>query len=223
MSMIESISVNRFIYPVKVLTRPIRHGLPKLIQQVKRQLGYDYTQWARVVMYRELFEFVSSIHPEELDALEISPGVEWQKLGFKSFLGIGYPDFDICKDKLDERFDVIVADQVFEHLLWPYRAGKNVLKMLNPGGYFIITTPFLIQMHACPIDCSRWTETGLKYFLAECGFELEEIDTGSWGNRSCVRANLKPNHWEDRGWSKSLNNERDYPVAVWAIARKIES
>ena len=220
--MIRSIDASSLTYSAKVLTRPIRHGFPRLIRQVKQQLGYDYTQLARVVMYKELFNFVSGIRPEELDALEISPGVKWQTLGFRSFTGASYPDFDICGDKLDKTFDVVIADQVFEHLLWPYRAGQNVFKMLNPGGYFIITTPFLIRIHNHPTDCTRWTETGLRYFLAECGFELEQVITGSWGNRSCVKANLRPNHWESRGWRSFLKNEREYPVAVWAIAKKNE-
>jgi SAM-dependent methyltransferase len=138
---------------------------------------------------------------------------------FRSYKSLYYPDFDICESSLADQFDLILADQVFEHLLWPYRAGKNVYKMLNRGGYFLITTPFLIRVHNFPIDCSRWTEIGLKYFLAECGFDLEHIRTGSWGNRACVRANFS--RWIlYRPWLHSLKNEPLFPVAVWALAQK---
>jgi hypothetical protein len=89
--------------------------------------------------------------------------------------------------------------------------------MLNPGGYFLVTTPFLVKIHNAPVDCSRWTETGLKYFLAECGFDLDTIQTASWGNRVCVKTNLF-RWWEYRKHFHSLHNG-DFLV-VSALARK---
>ena len=122
------------------------------------------------------------------------------------------------KRRTEGALAVVIADQVFEHLPWPYRAVQNVYQMVKPGGYFLISTPFLIRMHAVPIDCSRWTETGLKHFLAEGGFPLEQTVTGAWGNRACVKANFT--RWARRGWFGSLRNEADFPVTVWALARK---
>ena len=180
---------------------------------------YAPDQWARVVMNRETQAFVKSLDPANLKVLEIS-GHEWGlRESFKDYKAIHYPEFDICSAALDETFDLIIAEQVFEHLLLPYRAARNVCKMLRPGGRFLITTPFLLRVHNCPADCSRWTETGLKYFLAECGFELDKIQTRSWGNRACVRANF-------RGWPRyrpffhSLRNEPDYPVVIWGVAER---
>ena len=63
--------------------------------------------------------------------------------------------------------------------------------MLQPGGHFLIVTPFLYKVHPNPYDCTRWTETGMRYFLAECGFPLDPITTGSWGNRACLEATLR--------------------------------
>ena len=48
-------------------------------------------------------------------------------------------------------------------------------------------------LHGYPIDCSRWTELGLKHFLAECGFPIEDFKTGSWGNRASVKASFRSN------------------------------
>jgi len=63
-------------------------------------------------------------------------------------------------------------------------------KLLKPFPFYsiirrVVTTPFLIRLHDGPVDCSRRSETGLKYFLAECGFDIEKIKTGSWGNPEC--------------------------------------
>ena len=174
--------------------------------------------WGRIVMNRETNKLVQKLSPGRLKALEIS-GTYWKATGFTEYKTVSYPDFDICEEVLGETFDLIIAEQVFEHLKWPYRGGRNVLKMLNSGGHFLVTTPFLILYHGAPGDYSRWTEYGLKHLLAECGFPIENIHTGSWGNRACVKTNFK--RWARfRPWIHSLKNEPDFPFVVWALARK---
>lgn len=129
-------------------------------------------QWIRVVMNRHCHELVESLKPENLSALEIS-GYEWGDIyQFKKFRSANYPEYDLCAAPLDETFDLIIAEQVFEHLLWPYKAVRNVYQMLRPGGYFLMSTPFLVKIHGHPVDCSRWTPLGMKYLLAEGGFPL---------------------------------------------------
>jgi hypothetical protein len=140
---------------------------------------------------------------------------------FRSYKSTEFPDFDICSQVINQQFDLIIADQVFEHLAWPLRAGRNVYSMLSAGGYFVMATPFLIRVHEDPIDCSRWTERGLSYLLQEFGFKAPDIKTGSWGNRRCVDANLY--RWRRYGFYRSLANEPNLPVMVWAIARKPKS
>lgn len=195
-------------------------GMKTRLRRVLHSVGYDTTDWMRIVMYRRCFEFIQSLGPERLDVLEISAGPQWvREFGFRSYTGTDYPGFDICAQILPDRFDLIIADQVFEHLKWPYRAGRNVFAMLRPGGHFLITAPFLVRLHKSPIDCSRWSEEGLFYLLQECGFAEGEITTGSWGNRSCMIANLTA--WRKRGLFGSLANEPDFPVMAWAFARKL--
>jgi SAM-dependent methyltransferase len=215
---------NKIVYALKHPDYLMRRMVSAVVDPVRRAGNFNYGQWARVVMYRELFEYVRGLQPEKLSMLEISPGEEgqnspWRKLGFGRYESFDYPEFDICKDRLDREFDVIVADQVFEHLLWPYRAARNVYAMLKPGGRFINTTPFLVPVHHVPVDCSRWTELGMKHFLAEAGFELERVRTGSWGNLECVRANLT-HLGVHAGWHRQFVNEPDFPIVVWAIAEK---
>lgn len=189
------------------------------LRQVVQAIGYDTTDWMRVVMYRECFAFIRSLGPERLDAMEISAGPQWRAaLDFGSHVSMDYPQYDICRDVMDRQFDLIIADQVFEHLSAPWQAAQNVHAMLRPGGYAVISTPFLVRVHPSPIDCSRWTETGLSHLLQQGGFEAERIKTAAWGNRACLKANLT--HWRKRGFFGSLKNEPLYPVMVWAIAQK---
>lgn len=196
-------------------------GGAALVRVVRSILGTggEMDQWQRIVMNESTRLLVAALAPETRDVLEIS-GDRWrQLLRFRSHRSVHYPDFDICAATLAEQFDLIIAEQVFEHLLWPYRAARHVYQMLRPGGHFLVTVPFLIKRHECPYDCSRWTETGLRYLLAEAGWDLLAIQSGSWGNRACVMANLR--RWQIyQPWRHSRRNERDFPVQVWALARK---
>jgi SAM-dependent methyltransferase len=173
-------------------------------------------------MNRATQEMIRALPFTGFDAVEVS-GSLWSQFGFKTYRQLWYPEHDICDSPPPvSQFDLVIAEQVLEHALWPYRAARNVFAMLRPGGYVLVTTPFLVRIHNNPVDCSRWSETGLKYLLAEVGFPLERIRTGSWGNRRCVKANLN-----NRGewiaycaWRHSLRNEPEFPVHVWALARK---
>ena len=195
------------------------YSILRRVYKLFSAFGPTNEDWARVVMNRETRKIILSLQPNKLKALEIS-GKYWGKQeSFKSYKTLAFPDFDICESPTEETFDLIIAEQVFEHLLRPYRAGKNIYNMLNDKGYFLITTPFLLRMHNHPTDCSRWTEIGLQYLLAEFGFKMERIQTGSWGNRACIRGNF--NCWvKFHPLLHSLRNERNFPVVVWALAQK---
>jgi SAM-dependent methyltransferase len=172
--------------------------------------------WVRHVMNEKVAEIVTMANPAQCDALEIS-GTDWADFGFKTYRTVEFPGFDICRDRLPETFDLIIAEQVFEHIPSPRRAAQNVRRMLRPGGMFVITTPFLIKFHPCPHDYSRWTKEGMVLFLEENGFV--DVHTDSWGNRECLIANLE--EWVDYDPDvHSLDNELDVPLQVWGFGRR---
>jgi len=192
--------------------------LAALVTRIAAIIGYDLRHEIRAVYQAECRRWIEALGPPTLDVLEISAGAAWRSLPFRSYATMDFPRYDICKDRLSGRFDLIIADQVFEHLLWPYRAARNVFAMLKPGGHFLVMTPFLVRIHEVPVDCTRWTETGLSHFLAECGFPLAHIRTGAWGNRASVRANFVT--WARVGWRRRFPNETAWPLSVWALAQK---
>ena len=194
----------------------VRAGVSR---RADRLIGRTSTHWVRVVMDRETERFVKSLNIPSLSACEIS-GMKWSQMGFRQYRSANYPDYDVCQGPIkDSLFDIVIAEQVLEHVVWPYRAVRNVFEMLKPGGVFVVTTPFLLRVHEYPVDCSRWTPLGLKHLLAEGGFPIERTIIGSWGNRACVRANLKAwRHWIP--WLHSLQNDPFYPVVVWGFAFK---
>jgi hypothetical protein len=195
-------------------------GLREVVRIARKALRHTQcdAHWCRVIMDRETDRLIRLLDFEHSSALEIS-GQKWRSHGFRHYRSVEFPAFDVCSCALDERFDIIIAEQVFEHLLWPYRAARNVFQMLNPNGALLVTTPFLIKIHNHPVDCSRWTEVGIRHLLAEGGFDINRITTGSWGNRACIRSNWR-NWTAYRPWLHSLKNEPDYPIVVWSLARK---
>jgi SAM-dependent methyltransferase len=187
---------------------------------IARKIAGPYLD--RVVVERETKKLVEQLDTRSASVAEIS-GDRWRDFGFAQYRSLDYPAFDLAAPlTLQERFDLIIAEQVFEHIAFPYRAGKNVYAMLNPGGHFLVATPFLQRVHNYPIDCSRWTETGLKYLLVECGFAEDGIVTGSWGNRNAARANMRSRtrfpHYNT--FFFSMKNDPMFPLQVWALAKK---
>ena len=178
-------------------------------------------QWCRVVMNREVESFIRSLDCNNIDALEISGTGSQGRYKFRSYQTASFPEYDICKEPLAlEKFDLVIAEQVFEHILRPDLAAANVLRMLRPGGAFVVTTPFMLKVHGHPSDLYRWTEHGMQQLLETAGFNV--IRTGSWGNRECVVADLTPG----MGWTSydpalhSLENEPQFAIVVWAFAEK---
>jgi SAM-dependent methyltransferase len=171
-------------------------------------------------MDRATDELVRALRAETLDVLEVSggPASRWRNLPFRSYEEAGYPAYDVCAGPLCvAAFDLVIAEQVFEHLRDPAAAARSVYQMVRTGGHALVTTPFLLKVHDSPIDCNRWTPLGLRLLLEEAGFD--EVQVGSWGNRACVVANF--DRWvvfEPR--RHSLENEPDFPVVVWALARR---
>ena len=200
-----------------------KRNIVKKIKRIARSLGFNLEYWHRYASYKLIKKDISFLNLENLDVFEISAGEYWREnYKFKSFTEMNYPEYDICKEVTNEsKYDLIIADNVWEHLKFPYRATKNVFKMLKPGGYFLVITPFLIKIHKVPIDCSRWTEDGMKFFLSEAGFNLENIITNSWGNQKCAKLDLREDPtWTRIGFFRSMKNNKLFPLQVWALSKK---
>lgn len=200
------------------MLRHLRRYLSKH-QTIPRLLGYEPTIWTRKVSDEETRKLIARLRPSELRVLEVS-GRVWEHSGFLSYRNTEYPEFDVCEGSLDEKFDLIIAEHIFEHLLYPYRAARNLFQMLTPGGHLLVVTPFIYKIHPNPYDCTRWTPEGLKYFLADCGFPLEGVQVGSWGNRQVIEATFRKEFRRFNRYLHGTENDPCLPVVVWALARR---
>lgn len=175
-------------------------------------------QWQRIVMNDMVEARIREFDPSTKTACEISgdlhAGRPWREYAERS-----YPEFDLCAPLTEQRrFDVVICEQVIEHVEDPWAAAENLKALCVPGGELIISTPFLIKIHEHwgMRDYWRFSPRGLQTLLERVGFEVEQL--GSWGNRECVIGNL--GRWSRyRASLHSLRNEPEFPVQVWAFAR----
>ena len=180
----------------------------------------------RIAMARSSRRMINALEPATLDVAEIS-GKWGEMFTFRSYRQFRYPEYDVCADPFTDddgrvlKFDLILANQVWEHLDRPYKATNNVRRMLKKGGHFWLAVPFFIPFHAAPMDCSRWSARGLKNLLIECGFDEAEIRAEQWGNRNAALRNLEetwPPAYDPE--NDPLDNDPDMPICAWAMARR---
>jgi len=180
----------------------------------------------RIVMQKSSRRMIQSLNPDTLDVAEVSG--KWGRMfRFRSYTQFLYPEWDICAGpyRSDEgkvrKFDLVIANQVWEHLDRPYAATNNVRRMLKKGGHFWLAVPFYIPFHAAPMDNSRWSARGLKNLLIECGFEEDAIHADQWGNRNAALRNMEdrwPPHYDEA--RDTLENDPQMPICAWALARR---
>ncbi len=132
-----------------------------------------------------------------------------------------YPEVDIqsLSDYENHCCDIIILDQILEHIPAPRTAVEECFRILRPNGICISTTPFLIQIHGYPNDYHRFTESGLKELFSQ----FDSVEINSWGNRLTLET------FHRYGWLSAKNarlvgraalwNEEMWPIdfLVWAI------
>jgi len=151
------------------------------------------------------------------------PMIDWNN---SHLVEVEYPEVDMQNLPFEEaEFDVVISDQVLEHLPNPKRAIEESFRVLRPGGIAIHTTCFLNPIHEAPGDYCRLSKEALS---ALCPPNVEAIHIGSWGNRIVLGLLLLrdgfrfiqiPPRSGFRRWLATYN-ESKYPIVTWLIARK---
>jgi SAM-dependent methyltransferase len=177
--------------------------------------------WVRVVLDREVSRFIVGLGPNDLDAVEIS-GRGRSDGGWRSYRSVQYPEFDLLEPTPIGQFDVVICEQVLEHVRDPWRAVTTLAGLCRPGGYVIISTPFLLRLHYEPADYWRFSPDGLVELVTGAG--LDVIEQGQWGNAWCSRANrrrwivYRPIHRVLSRWS--LADDPLNPQVIWTFAQR---
>lgn len=128
--------------------------------------------------------------------------------------------------------DILVADQVLEHTKRPWVAADEIFRVVRKGGMAIMTTPFLLPIHYCPLDCWRIAPQGYEVLFPDTKWKTLTLKT--WG----TKAGMKWAYDDEKvgGWTKDwVSVERgfkeipnyateladgEYPVVVWWIGER---
>lgn len=199
--------------------RTLSARLPPKVQEALRLLSYGVygapplRQYAREVMNRDVSSWLSGLDVGSLDAVEVSGtlrcGYQW-----RTYTSLKYPDFDLTRDNAPDKYDVVICEQVLEHVPDPDAAVHTLRSLARPGGRLVVSTPFLVRIHGSPHDYWRFTPLGLQTLLQRHGFTVVTIQ--SWGNHAAVTSNLR--RWSFYWRWRPLRNNPTLPVVVWAVA-----
>jgi SAM-dependent methyltransferase len=205
-------------------TPPERTHLGNLAKRAIRKgltvTGFDRRNWLRIRQIEAFTAFLQIDGRDDRPVLEVSPGwnKQWEKL-CSDYHSVAFPEFDICKNRTQETFHTVIADQVLEHVRSPAAAAQNIHTMVAPGGWAMVATPFLFRVHARPYDYTRWTPSGLKQLMVDGGFDEADVSASGWGNKACAKAHVG-GPVRSYGYWRDLSNDEEYPLMVWAFARK---
>lgn len=76
----------------------------------------------------------------------------------------------------DDSFEVVVSQEVLEHLPDPFFVVEEIHRVLKPGGVFYCQVPFTISYHPGPTDFWRFTKEGLLQLFPEPEWTVEDVD-----------------------------------------------
>lgn len=84
----------------------------------------------------------------------------------------------------ENMFDTVICTEVLEHVQKPWKVIEEIQRVLAPGGYCVLTTPFLLPFHADPCDFYRYTTAGDSHLFARTGMEV--VKTAKSGNLAVI-------------------------------------
>ncbi len=91
--------------------------------------------------------------------IEAAPGIDY--VGSVTMLPIG-----------DEEVDLVISQEVLEHVDDPFRAIGEIHRVLKKGGKVYLQLPFIIGYHPCPNDYWRFTDQGIFELACQAGFNV---------------------------------------------------
>ncbi len=90
----------------------------------------------------------------------------------------------------DASVDLVLCNQVLEHVRDAGRTVGEAHRVLRPGGWYVGSVPHVSPVHLEPYDYRRFTDLGLRQALAGAGFTDVRIEgnTGAFGAAALLLA-----------------------------------
>jgi SAM-dependent methyltransferase len=96
-----------------------------------------------------------------------------------------------CLPFREGSMDRVVLLEVLEHLPEPQTALREAGRVAAPGGWVLLSFPFLYPIHDAPYDFSRFTQFGLQQMAAGAGLEIIRLtERGGAAEAAALLASL---------------------------------
>jgi SAM-dependent methyltransferase len=86
----------------------------------------------------------------------------------------------------NDSYDVVVANQVAEHVEDIYAWSDELIRILKPGGWMCICAPCVWDEHRYPFDCWRFYPDGLRWLFVKRTGKMNEWQIQTIVGRQCV-------------------------------------
>ena len=182
-------------------------------------------------MYEALRPFLEAQRDRFAEAAEISGTALVDEFGFspERVSHLALPVYDLMLPPTHgpwaERagtYDLVLIDQVLEHVPSPGVAIDRLRQLLREGGWAVVTTVLMFPIHDDDTtgDYFRFSPRALRSLFP--GRFWTEVSVGTWGNREALRhvTEWRRNNKDPALASLATTNELDTPIMVWATARK---
>lgn len=143
-----------------------------------------------------------------------------------------YPEYNIETLSIvnDNSMDILVADQVLEHVERPWLAAQQIHRTVKRGGIAVVATPGLYPIHPSPLDCWRIMPDGYRVLFPDDKWTT--LTLNMWGNAARVGFEFSENEGLLSGAPTFTVNEalsQDFftegndgrsPMQIWWIGMK---
>lgn len=221
----------------KLLMERVNHICKTKLPSPK-ELNLDpYRQWrvSRFMCYYNIYDYLRTniykfTSKKKASVLDVGGSMFLKPLN--ASMNITFtrnPGTDIHDTKFPSNsFDMVAADMVIEHLLYPQAAMKEIHRILKPGGLAIVTTVSYNPLHEEKHyhDMWRFLPDGLKILSApfQGGIKI----CGSWGSKEFVRtrsmygvlSKSERQIFTQNRVQMLTTNDFKNPVMVWMIVEK---
>jgi SAM-dependent methyltransferase len=76
----------------------------------------------------------------------------------------------------DGQFSLVVSQEMVEHVPDPFRAVREMARVLRAGGKLYLQAPFIIGYHPGPEDYWRFSRAGMRQLLEQAGLECARLE-----------------------------------------------
>ena len=117
---------------------------------------------------------------QDIDLRPLFPGRAYVGTDFRAGPGVDRVEDLRGLTFADGEVGTAICLETLEHVADPMTAGRELARVVAPGGVALVSTPFLLGIHGYPNDYFRYTPEGLREVLA--GFdEVQTVGIGDQG------------------------------------------